>query len=510
MADYKLYNPAPAPVNMLYPVLALWGLCVVVLISFLAYTITPTESFRKFYLVPWCFLTAAVILAPTVYLIYKRSFDPFHPLVFPVWTYLFPAFVVGGLLLATNVVEPYYLSFVEDETYYLPLTLVYVMLGYAGLTVGFALPLGRGLGRRIAARTPDWNWQPRDVVAPGLILLALGLANTIMAFALGLLGFQQIDERGLFDGIVFLLSLFWIEASFFLWLWVFRSRYINVTHYLIIGLLLATSLTRSAFQGNRGIFISIFIMIAFAFVLSGRKITLKRSAWAVVIAAISLIFGMIYGTTFRSIKTTQEQMNMGEYAGVVSKTIEKVGEQNLESNLSYGFLALGERLEAVSALAVIVSNYEQLAPYEELYGINDNIWNETVTFFIPRVVWPEKPVAIEPSKYADLYFNYSENAFTMTPMGDLLRNFGPFGVPLGMCILGIILRIIYSALKENLPFSFWRAALYYMLITAISYEGTFGMLVPLLVKIGFTAIIGILIIRLFAGNGSPQPAALTR
>jgi hypothetical protein len=510
MSSYKFYNPAPAPVNMLYPVLALWGFCIAVLISFLAYTITPTESFRKLYLVPWCLLTAAVLLAPTVYLIYKRSFDPFHPLVFPVWTYLFPAFFVGGLLLAANVVEPYYLSFVEDETYYLPLTLVYVMLGYAGLTVGFALPIGRGLGRKIAARIPDWNWQQRDVVGPGLILLALGLANTIIAFMMGLLGFQQVDVRGIFDGIVFLLSLFWIEASFFLWLWVFRSRHINVTHYLIIGLLLATSLTRSAFQGNRGIFITIFIMIAFAFVLSGRKITLKRSASGVVLAAIMVIFGMIYGTTFRSIKVTQEQMGMGEYAGVVSSTLEKVGERNLESNLSYGFLALGERLEAVSALAVIVSNYEKLAPYEEIYGINNNIWNETVTFLIPRVVWPEKPVAIEPSKYADLYFNYSENAFTMTPMGDLLRNFGPIGVPLGMCFLGMILRTIYSALKENQPFSFWRATLYYMLITAISYEGTFGLVVPLLFKIGFTAVVGILIIRLFAGKGIPQSAALIR
>ncbi len=424
--------------------------------------------------------------------------------MFPVWTYFFPAFVVGGLLLASGIVQPYYLSFVEDATYNLPLTLVYVMLGYAGLTLGFALPIGRGIGRKIAERIPEWNWRTRDVLVPALILLGLGLANTIIAFTQGLLGFQKIDERGIFNGIVFLLSLFWIEASFVLWLYVFRSRQIDVIHYLIIGLLLTTALTRSAFQGNRGIFIAIFIMIAFAFVLSGRKITLKRSAWGMGIGVVAVTFGMIYGTTFRSIKTTQDQMSMGEYAGVVSTTIETVGNKDIGSNLSYGFIALGERLEAVSALAVIVSNYEELAPYEELYGINDNIWNETVTFFIPRVFWPDKPVPIEPSKYADLYFNYSENAFTMTPMGDLLRNFGPLGVPLGMLILGIILRTIYSALKENQPFSFWRSALYFMLITTISYEGTFGLLVPLLVKIGFTALVGIIIIRILAGKGSSE------
>ncbi len=71
MADYKLYNPAAGPANLLYPVLALWGLCIAVLISLLAYTTTSDDSFNKLYLLPWCLLTAAVVLAPSVYLLNK-------------------------------------------------------------------------------------------------------------------------------------------------------------------------------------------------------------------------------------------------------------------------------------------------------------------------------------------------------------------------------------------------------------------------------------------------------
>jgi rfaE bifunctional protein nucleotidyltransferase chain/domain len=114
-------------------------------------------------------------------------------------------------------------------------------------------------------------------------------------------------------------------------------------------------------------------------------------------------------------------------------------------------------MDSISSLAVIVSNYEALAPYEESYGMDNNIVNELSTFFVPRVVWKDKPVSIEPSAYGDLYFNYPENSFTMTPMGDLLRNFGPIGVPIGMLILGFLIRVIYAALIEGQPFSFWRS-----------------------------------------------------
>jgi hypothetical protein len=504
MAETKLYNSTsiiPRAPNLLFPVAVLWGVVVIAILTYFAYSGVMGGSSGKYYLLPWCFLTGVVVASPAIVLLFKDDFDPFHPLVFPAWSYFLPAFFIGGILLAFGIVEPYYLVFVEDERYNLPLTFVYIMLGYAGLIAGFSLPIGRRIGARIASWLPVWNWRAEDMSGPGLILLGLGLANTILAFTQGLIGFQKVEERGIFDGIVYLLSMFWVEASLVLWLYIFRSKKLATTQYIIIGTLLLTSFARSVFQGNRGMFITTFIMIAFAYVLSGRKISKKMGAIGGTIAVIAVVFGMIYGTTFRSIKQDQGTMELDKYADVVTNTFEKVGDRDLGANLTYGFTALGERLESVSALAVIVSNYEKLAPYEELYGINDNIWNDTAIFFIPRIIWPNKPVGIEPSKYADLYFNFSENAFTMTPIGDLLRNFGPYGVPLGMLILGILIRIFYSALQENQEFSFWRAALYYMLLTSISYEGTYGLIVPSIFKVGFVSILGIIIIRFFVGSG---------
>lgn len=509
MAEIKLYNVAVAPrtPNFIYPILGLWGVVVAVILTYLAYESGDGGSENRYYLLPWCFATGAVLALPSIYLAYKGEFDPFHPLVLPVWSYFFPAFFIGGLLLVSEIVEPYYLSFVEDQHYNLPLTMVYIMLGYAGLIVGFALPFGKKIGGAISRWLPVWNWKTEDIPLPGMILLGLGLANTILAFTQGILGFQKVEERGIFDGIFYVISLFWVEASLVLWLYVFRSKRLGILQYLVIATLLSTATLRSAFQGNRGIFLTMFILIAFAFVFAGRKITMKYAIIGGSLAAIAVVFGMIYGTTFREIKQDQQTLDMNRYADVVTATIEKVGDQDIGSNLIYGFAALGERLEAVSSLAVIVSNYEKLAPYEELYGISNNIWTDTVIFLVPRIVWPNKPVGVEPSKYADLYFNYSDNAFAMTPVGDLLRNFGPFGVPLGMLILGILVRVIYAALQDNQEFSFWRVTLYYMLLTSISYEGTYGLILPLIVKVGAISIVGLIILRFFAGSGRHVPSA---
>jgi len=486
---------------LIYAILTFWGLVAVCLATIFISEFGFGDQSSKYYLLPWCLATGAVIAAPSIYLFYKGQFDPFHPLVFPAWSYFFPGFFIGGLVVAAGLSQPYFLSYIQDESYNLPLTFVYIMLGYGGLTLGFAIPYAKRFGQALGRRLPKWEITTEKIAFPALVLMAIGLANTLIGFALGILGFQKVQEIGIFDGIIFLLSLFWIEASFLLWLYVFRSKHFGIAQVLITGVLLIAGLTRSAFQGNRGGLIQLIVLISFAFVFSGRKLTGKHYAAGSVLVILALIGGMIYGTTFRSIKESQEQISFDQYVTVVSSTFDKLLDQDPGTILVNGFSALAERIDAVSSLAVVVSNYEALAPYEEAWGINNNIYVDTVTFFIPRVVWPDKPVSIEPSKYADLYFNFSENAFTITPMGDLLRNFGPIGVPLGMIFLGVILRVLYAALVEDQPFQFWRATLFYMIFTnAISFEGVYSLIIPLIFKVGIVAFFGLLIVRFLAGR----------
>jgi hypothetical protein len=218
---------------------------------------------------------------------------------------------------------------------------------------------------------------------------------------------------------------------------------------------------------------------------------------------------MIYGTTFRNVKGSESQVSIDQYTENIFETFDQVGRFDLGNSLEFALMGIAERLDTLSSVAVVVSNYEQLAPYEESYGLDGNIWKDLSTFFIPRIFWSEKPIASEPRKYSDLYFNYGETSFAITPIGDLLRNYGPIGVPIGMFLFGIVIRFIYRSLIEGQPRSVWRATLYFMLIMAISYEGFYGLLIPFLFKVGITAVVGIVIVEIVARSmghiRKPQP-----
>ena len=495
-------------VALLIPMLVIGALVLFGALSLIVLTDDGINPFKDMYLMPWVILLGAVIAAPNFYLIYKGKFNLFNPIVFAAWSYFVPAFFFGGLILASGLSQPFYLIFVEDERYNLPLTLVYVALGYGGLALGFLFPFGKKIGDQINVRLPKWDWKPDNVFLPGILLLCIGIGNSIIAFGYGILGYQKVDEIGAYDGLIFLLTLFWLEASFLLWISIFKVKEINFNHLLIIAFIIITAMTKSAFQGNRGSLFQIFILVACAFMFSGRKIEPKHRVYGTILLVLAIFVGMIYGTAFRNIKQSEDRVSLDEYTEFIGTTFDKLVEQDLFENLGEGISALTERIEGVSSLAVVVSNYEKLEPYEESYGLKNNIINDSIYFFIPRPLWQNKPVGSEPRKYADLYFNYSENSFTVTPMGDLLRNFGPIGVPLGMFLLGFLLRIIYAALVESGDYSIWRTTLFYMLLTGVSYEGFYGTIIPYLIKYGLISIIGILFIWFFQLRLNQPPRSL--
>ena len=70
--------------------------------------------------------------------------------------------------------------------------------------------------------------------------------------------------------------------------------------------------------------------------------------------------------------------------------------------------------------------------------------------FIPRIVWPSKPVIDQAARFGRLLFiasfagAQSTTAFGITHVGDLLVSFGIPGVIIGMCLLGCLYRLLYK------------------------------------------------------------------
>ena len=121
-----------------------------------------------------------------------------------------------------------------------------------------------------------------------------------------------------------------------------------------------------------------------------------------------------------------------------------------------------------------------------------------MTSFIPRFVWNDKPPTSDARAYSDLYFNYGENSFAISPFGDLVRNFGPIGVPLGMLLLGIYLRIIHAGLIDTPHPALWKKVAYFPLLTLVSYEAFYATIFPSIVRTVFILAVSLFLVNLIA------------
>jgi hypothetical protein len=477
------------------------GLAMLASLVLLVLNLDVSRSFPYFFLFPWTLLLIIVLAIPSAILWRQGKFSLANPIVFAAWSYFFPAFVLGGIALAVGWSQPYFLSYIQDAETNLPWTMLLICLGYAGLAAGYFLPFGSAAGRMAGDYfNISSNINESAFTIPGILLIALGMLNSGVALALGVIGYQGSKEVTSYDGLIFLSTLFWLEGTFMLWYVVFRTGRFTSRTYAVIGVLVATSIFKALFSGNRGSLLQSLIVVVIAFVLSGRLLRVKQIAIGSSLFIVFLLIGMIYGTTFRSVRGNETGGGVGAYTDNVVETISKVSSNSSMDAVEFGLTSLAERIDIVSSLAVVVSNYEELAPYEESYGLDQNIQKDFFTTFIPRVIWTDKPVASDARRYGDLYFDFGENSFAMTPIGDLLRNFGVPGVFIGMLLLGILLRLIYRTFIEDRERTVARTTLYIMLLLSISYEGFYGLIFPYFIKIGIASVVGILIAAFLANR----------
>src|SRR5690606_2940789 len=139
-------NPLPAIAIMAFAVIA--GLVALLMMSGTSLGIPYP------YLLPWLLALAIVMAIPLIMQKRRGKFTLADPIIFATLSYFYPAFVLGGLSLATGFSHPYFLAFVQDPQINYPYTVLIIILGYVGLAAGYFLPLGRHIGTFIERHLP--------------------------------------------------------------------------------------------------------------------------------------------------------------------------------------------------------------------------------------------------------------------------------------------------------------------------------------------------------------------
>ncbi len=125
------------------------------------------------------------------------------------------------------------------------------------------------------------------------------------------------------------------------------------------------------------------------------------------------------------------------------------------------------RANQLDYLAVIIHRVPQYIGYE------NTIWPNIVAGFVPRLLWPNKP-ALALGRYmvtVILGLQSSSNA-PLTNIGELYLNFGTLGVLLGMFILGILFRMVYTFLHSVISSRIIQGLLYLSVFPSMLFLST--------------------------------------
>jgi len=117
-----------------------------------------------------------------------------------------------------------------------------------------------------------------------------------------------------------------------------------------------------------------------------------------------------------------------------------------------------EKNENENSLFMRFSNFNQITNVVEVVKTDGYYYGETLNYlafaFIPRIIWPEKPLIQKGAWFAQKIgrgyvdeTGRARNAINMTSSGELYLNFGMTGVLIGSLIFGFIISVFWSAVN---------------------------------------------------------------
>ncbi|MFX0204329.1 MAG: O-antigen polymerase [Candidatus Hodarchaeota archaeon] len=414
----------------------------------------------------------------------KGSLDIFHPVIFYCIIFVFPMIIIKGTLLAFGM-ESRFLSLTPDSYHYLDLSLICTFVGTIGLILGFRFQFGRSL----AARLPlpqvlsiplKLRWQPL------VVTYVIGLIFALYLCYLGIFGASLSEFEGDLTWVQWLqrFSQWYLMSLFLLVFYITRRQNKKLGWLIATGLALASSIILAFLSGNRSGLLWILILCIGAVQYARYpRIRLRELAPWLVGACIALVLGIMIISLYRTSRQTEwgyDTISVHEITMLMHESTKNILFWKVTDLSDYTANRIVERINAVEKLGVTLAfaNDEGVRASERSVGINNNIIKNLFCDFVPRAIWPNKPAIGNFGLYfSQIYLDSRYRTWTGPSIfGDLYRNFGILGIPLGMFVLGIFLRIIYERLIVMGNGNALAVLVYYFLLIGVNYEGTYHFL----------------------------------
>ncbi|HZL82618.1 MAG TPA: hypothetical protein VFB98_03935 [Candidatus Deferrimicrobium sp.] len=290
---------------------------------------------------------------------------------------------------------------------------------------------------------------------------------------------QQVSSQGaLFTGLTSA-----GDVGILLSFWCFLD---NHRDWPLLALGVVMLVARAGLSGSRGALFNSLILLMGLYQYHHKGLSMRRLAIWAICGALVLAFGMSFGSFFRMEKVgtvgRASSLGVADTLHISAIALREMSKTPISGLTTFTRDRIFERLDGLSSLGVIVSRHADLEMREIAVGINGNILKDLVASFVPRFLWPGKPVIGNSEVIGNLYFNTSGNSPATTYMGDLYRNFGLVGIFVGMALLGVSLRLLYRWLIEGQKLQPLRCALFLVVSMTTNYEGLYSQFFPALMQ----------------------------
>lgn len=252
--------------------------------------------------------------------------------------------------------------------------------------------------------------------------------------------------------------------------------------YAVVSGLIAFGKAVSSFSKGQVFTFCIGTLIVYYLSKGRMPNKLKLGILAVALLGVFSFFESWRSSSFLPSKTSAEPFLVN-----VSNLLSSSFEETLQKGGLKGGGGIVYNREGIEAFAIIVRDTDRLHFMETLYN--------SLIIFIPRAVWPDKPIVSEGVLFGRDYLGETGmTAYTMTIPGSAYRNLHVAGIVLSAYLIGIMLRGIYQHLRicKNRETA---AFLYAVLFPALGYFVEVGIL-DLISGILPLAVVGLFIIVL--------------
>ena len=396
-------------------------------------------------------MMAASVVFPVGYRWFQGRLDWFEP-IHIVGAINFVFFGLGSVWLVN---DPIGIGYDRYLAQYVPRAAFYCLLGQWAMLLAYFGPL---YPRQQVSRTPEW---PRGYAFLGLVG-GIGFVGFVAA-AMVERSFHIASKLLASMSPIAQLSPLFLFAWALGWLVYYSGRSTLLHRWVLFGALTPAALLI--------VYLTVsdksLVMTMVGVPIVARWYGLRRIPWTVLLAMFLILIFVIF-PLYNTFRWSDKHAGNAER---LQTTYTKLQTWGTETYLRFSVDAFKFRMALINSMAIVVRDTGRWVPYAR----GRTIFLPTMTYLIPRYLWPDKPLA-EPGREFGRVFrvtNYwsRDTSIAATMPGELYWNFHVPGIVIGMAVFGFAMRWLYRTYGEGQEVDPVRRATHILVLIQLAHFG---------------------------------------